>query len=153
MLPNINKALSQSVAPLIASILLLGAATVVSAETKKAPRAESKQYKLITRPPVRSIPVIDIEQTHILSNQAIIVESGPERGYLLTLQRPCEQLQADGVISFTNTLGAVEAGFDSVVEGETRQFCLIDKIYPLATPAEIKKAQAEQAQKGQPSKK
>lgn len=144
MNPTTTKAVPLLITHFIMCLSLLIIPGTVFAEDKKAERTESKQYKLITRPPIRSLPLYEVEQTHILSNQAIIVQSGPSRGYLLTLKEPCEGLQVDGVISITNTVGSIEAGFDSVIEGLTRRYCLIDKIYPLATPEEIKKAQAEE---------
>lgn len=125
--------------------MLMPSHLLAADKASKAPSHETaKQYKLITRAPIRSLPLYEIQDTSALSDQAIIASSGPSHSYLLTLKEACPGLMQHEAILITNTVGSVEAGFDQVIVGPERQRCLIDKIYPLASQKDIDKAKARE---------
>ena len=126
----------------LAYLLATGSALAGKDETARQ-QGEPKQFKLITRPAIRSLPLFEIEdgQTSALSKQAIVIQASPSHAYLLTLSRACPGLMMGDGIMITNTAGEIEAGFDEVIVGPERERCPIDKIYPIATPKEIEAAE------------
>lgn len=124
-------------------IALLGLPLLAFSETADENADKQRvetEFKLITKKPIRSLPLFRIEQTSALSEHALLVKSGPSHSYLITLRNACPGLKMNEAISITNTAGEVEAGFDQIIVGREREHCFIDKIYPIATPKEIEEA-------------
>lgn len=119
-------------------------------DKSKLPPGEPQQFKLITKQPIRALPLFEMEdaQTSALGDQAIVVQASPTHAYLFTLSRACPGLNMGDGILITNTAGEIEAGFDEVIVGPERERCPIDKIYPIANQRDIEAA--EQAAKKKP---
>lgn len=83
--------------------------------------------------PIDAIQRYDIERWQYLDPQHILVDSGPQRAFLIRFVRPCRNLRFDNAMGYTDTLGRLTR-HDKVLSAGTSgvpESCLIDELFRL----------------------
>jgi hypothetical protein len=128
----------------LAATAVLAAATLAGCAT--GPKLDYTDY---AGEPVKSFYMSNFDGWTAVSKDQLVVWSGMNKAYLLTLTGYCPDLQFATAIAVTSTANTVDR-FEKVIVGRDR--CLIREIRPLDTKQmkEDRKLMREQMKKPQP---
>jgi hypothetical protein len=133
--------------PSIRRIFLLTAAAMAVAACSSTPPRERMannlaEYRAAAGEPVASFWFRGLKSWEPLGEEHVVIRTGPRDIYLLTVERPCNELPWALSISITSSNSRVYARFDNVIVREQR--CRIQSIQPVDRDA---LRQAQQAGK------
>ncbi len=125
----------------LSSLVMLTACTQAPTKAPTSPDELASQKGYTLGEPVDKIMNYKIDGWNYINAQALIINSGPSRNYLLTLKRRCPDLSGQEVIASTSTGSSMQAGFDAIIvkhdnmgnllNSSDTEKCYIDKIYKL----------------------
>ena len=138
--PFATSLITRAAAPALASVvcaLLAGCAT--------GPKLDYTDY---AGEPVKSFYMANFDGWTVISKDQVVIWSGMNKAYLLTLTGYCPDLQHVNAIAVTSTGNTVDR-FEKVIVGKDR--CFINEIRPLDTKQmkEDRKLMREQMKKPQ----
>jgi len=115
--------------------LLLSALAVVTAcsgmRHRESDKVTLQRYNDYAGAPVESFSYLGrFDSWRALGRDKLVVWTGMNSAYLLTVQTPCPDLQFAQHIGLTSTAGSVSSGFDSVQVGRHER-CRITEIRPV----------------------
>jgi len=113
------------VATVVAAALLAGCASTL--KMFNAPKLDYREY---AGEPVKSFYMNDFDGWSAVSKDQLVVWSGINKAYLLTVTGYCPDLQFANVIAVTSTAHTVDK-FEKVIVGRDR--CFIKEIRPVDT--------------------
>lgn len=119
---------------LIVSLLVLLSGCATNAMTRAEREQAYNQYIIDEQlESVESIQAFRFSGWNELSDKHLIINTGVNRPYLITLRHTCVDLDFAQGIKINNTGSRLRADFDSIsVPGNFSQRCFIDKIYKLS---------------------
>lgn len=111
-------------------LVSLVACSVTDTRETKTPEvlAHNAGYKIVE--PVKGVRNYRVDGWRYLSDQALMIDSGVQQRYLITLLQYCSGLRSSNVIATTSTTGELTK-FDSVIVGRGQMRCPIKAIYKL----------------------
>lgn len=125
----------------LSSLILLTACNQTPTKAPTSPDELASQKGYTLGEPVDKIMNYKINGWNYINSQALIINSGPSRNFLITLKRRCYDLSGQEVIASTSTGSAMRAGFDAIIvkrdsmgnllDAADTDKCYIDKIYKL----------------------
>jgi hypothetical protein len=115
--------------------ILLAALAAVTAcsgmRHRESDQVTLERYMDYSGQPVESFSYLGrFDSWRALGRNKLVVWTGLNDAYLLTVQEPCQDLQFAQRIGLTSTTGSVHRGFDSVRLGRHEQ-CRITEIRPV----------------------
>ena len=113
------------VATIVAAALLAGCASTL--KLFNAPKLDYREY---AQEPVKSFYMNNFDGWSPVSKDQLVVWSGINKAYLLTVTGYCPDLQYANAVGVTSTANTVDK-FEKVIVGKDR--CFIDTIRPLDT--------------------
>ena len=133
---------------LATAVLALCAAVPARADTAAYMAQQLARYQKYAQAPVERFPMVSLWQWQVVGKEQVVVWSGINTAYLITVYKPCINLDwARGIGITQNTAMHVDAKFDSIVFDH--QNCRIQEIRPIdykALRAAEKAAKAAKAE-------
>lgn len=112
------------------AIVALCAALPARADTAAYMAQQLARYQKYAQAPVANFPMVSLWQWQVVGKEKLVVWSGINTAYLITVSKPCINLDwARGIGITQNTAMHVDAKFDSIVFDH--QNCRIEQIQPL----------------------
>lgn len=133
---------------LATAVLALCAAAPARADTAAYMAQQLARYQKYAQAPVERFPMVSLWQWQVVGKEQVVVWSGINTAYLISVYKPCINLDwARGIGITQNTAMHVDAKFDSIVFDH--QNCRIQEIRPIdykALRAAEKTTQAAKAE-------
>ena len=120
------------------------AATLPAQATTDREKEQLALYQRYAGAQIDDMPFWRLLRYESLGDEAVVVWTGVNDAWLITVRPPCNELPWAKAIGLTSTLHRVSAKFDHVVVGRDR--CMIASIQPIdykALRAEQKQASAQ----------
>ncbi|MEO7917218.1 MAG: DUF6491 family protein [Dokdonella sp.] len=116
-----------------AAIGLMAAASmpVVFAQTREAQEQRLEHYLAGAGAPVEKFQFYKLQKWELVSPNQVVVWTRVTEAWLLTLEKPCSELEWTQSIALTSSTRQVRKRFDYVLVGKGRR-CQITEIRPLS---------------------
>lgn len=114
-----------------ATVMLAGVlvALPATAQTRERQKESLEGYLPYAGEPVDRFQFWGLKQWELVDTDKVVVWPRLNQAFLLTVDRPCSELEWAQAISVTSTTNTVSRGFDSVKAG--RDTCRINEIRPI----------------------
>jgi len=116
-------------------VMATALAVLASACSSIPPRARMadklQEYQAAAGEPVDSVRYTRLRSWEPLGERHVLIQMGPRKLYLVSLDHPCPELPWANSISVTSSTGRVHALFDNVQVRDQR--CRIGQIQPIDT--------------------
>ena len=122
------------------AVVALAAALPAQAITDRE-KEQLALYQRFAGAQVDDMPFWHLQRYESLGDEAVVVWTGVNDAWLITVRPPCAELPWAKAIGLTSTLHRVSAKFDHVIAGRDR--CMIASIQPI----DYKALRAERKQK------